>query len=296
MREIKVYAHAKINLYLDVLDKRKDGYHNIETIFEKIDLKDELIIKEKGKDLKVRADTADCSQGKNNIVYKAAQALFEEAGVRLNLDIKIKKRIPVSAGLGGGSSDAASAMRAINEVFRLGMPEKKLFSIASDIGKDVPFFMLDAPFAVGKGTGGTLEKLKLNKVLFHILIKPHISLSTRMMYKRIDSHSFSSKPHSLKETISALKKKGMEALEENYYNVFENVLAGNSVYINRAKGLLADIGVGHSLLSGSGPSVFCTLADKHDAEKVFRKIPKDRRASVFLVRTYKGGIYGDNRG
>src|SRR3989338_2861054 len=104
MREIRIYAPAKLNLYLDVLGKRPDGFHNIETIFEKIDLKDEIIIKEKGKGLKVKATLHDCSQGKENIVYKAIQAIFKETGVKLNLDIEIKKRIPVSSGLGGGSS------------------------------------------------------------------------------------------------------------------------------------------------------------------------------------------------
>ena len=296
MREIKVFAPAKLNLYLDVLEKRPDGFHNIETIFEKIDLRDEIIIKEKGKGLKVRADSADCAQGEKNIIYKAVQLLFKETGARFGLDIEIRKKIPVSAGLGGGSSDAASALRALNDAFKFGVPKVKLCSIAGDIGKDAPFFMLDAPFGVGKGTGEALETLKLTRVLFHIFIKPRISLSTRLMYKRIDNHSFSGKKHSLEETLYALKKKGVKALEENYYNIFENVLSRNSVYINRAKGLLADAGAEHSLLSGSGPTVFCTFDTGKDAGDVFRRIPKDKTMSMFLVRTYKGGIYGDNRG
>ncbi|MBU1912724.1 MAG: 4-(cytidine 5'-diphospho)-2-C-methyl-D-erythritol kinase, partial [Candidatus Omnitrophica bacterium] len=119
MREIRVFAPCKLNLYLDVLGKRPDGFHDIETIFEKIDLKDEIILKEKGKGLKVRATPSNCGQGKDNIVYKAAKTLFKEIGISLNLDIEIKKRIPVSAGLGGGSSDAASVLRAINEIFKL---------------------------------------------------------------------------------------------------------------------------------------------------------------------------------
>jgi 4-diphosphocytidyl-2-C-methyl-D-erythritol kinase len=287
MREIRVFAPAKLNLYLDVLGKRPDGFHNIETIFEKIDLKDEIIIKEKGKGLKVKATPSDCSQGRENIVYKATRALFKEAKVKLNLDIEIKKRIPVSAGLGGGSSDAASILKAINEIFKLGVPAKKLFSIARDIGKDVPFFMLNSPFAVAKGAGELLEKINLNKVLFHILIKPHISLSTRLMYRRIDTCNFSSKPHSLRGALNALKKMDIKALEKNYYNIFENALARDSVYINRAKAMLADRGAEYSLLSGSGPTVFCSFESKEEARAVFRKMPKDRNISVFLVKTYR---------
>lgn len=295
MREIRVFAPCKLNLYLDVLDKRPDGFHNIETIFEKIDLKDEIIIKEKGKGLKVKTDAIDCSQGRKNLVYKAAQALFKEAGVKLNLDIEIKKRVPISAGLGGGSSDAASALRAINEIFKLAVPEKKLFSIASDIGKDAPFFMLDAPFAIGKGTGEVLQGFNLDKDFFHILIKPPIQISTGVMYKRIDRYSFSGRTHSLKGALSALKKHDLKALEENYYNIFEEVLAGSGVYINMIKALLAARGVEHSLLSGSGPTVSCAFENKKDAMSVFRKIPKRGRMNIFLVKTYRGGIYGDNR-
>jgi len=294
MREIKVFAPCKLNLYLDILEKRPDGFHNIETIFEKIDLKDEIIIKEKGKDLKVRTSPSSCSQGKENIAYKAARAIFKEAGAKLNLDIEIKKRVPVSAGLGGGSSDAAAVLKAVNKIFKLGVSAKRLLVIAGDIGKDVPFFMQDNSFALAKGVGDKVEKINLDKVLFHILIKPSISLSTRLMYKRIDRSSFSSKEHSIKSALRALKTKGVTALEENYYNIFESVLAGDSAHIIKAKALLADAGAKRSLLSGSGPTVFCSFETKKDAEKVFRKISRNVNIEVFLAKTYKGGIYGDN--
>lgn len=296
MREIRVFAPAKLNLYLDVLGKRPDGFHDIETIFEKIDLKDEIIIKEKGRGVKVKVDAADCGRGEENIVYKAAHAIFKETGAGLNLDIEIKKRIPVSAGLGGGSSDAASTLKAINAIFKLRIPDKKLFSIASNIGKDVPFFMMDASFAIARGAGEQLKKIDLDKGLFHIVIKPPISLSTGLMYERIDRCGFSSGTHSLKAALWALKKMDVKALEKNYYNIFENALAGNSVHIDRIKTLLARSGVRHSLLSGSGSSVFCTFENKEDAENVFKEIPKRKGMKVFCVKTYRGGIYGNNRG
>lgn len=287
MRKIKVFAPCKLNLYLDVLDKRPDGYHNIETIFEKIDLKDEIIIKEKGRGLKVKAIPSVCGQGRENIVYKAARALFKEAGVNLNLEIEIRKRVPVSAGLGGGSSDAASTLIAINDVFKLGVKDKDLFRVASGIGKDVPFFMTGASCAVAEGAGEKLKKIVLNGDLFHILIKPPISLSTKSMYGRIDRRSFSGGEHSLGNMLRALKRMDVAAVEKNYYNIFERALAGNSVYINNVKTLLARSGARHSLLSGSGPSVFCTFENKKDAESVFKKIPKHKGVGIFLVKTYR---------
>ncbi len=211
MREIKVFAPCKLNLYLDVLGKRPDGFHNIETIFEKIDLKDELIIKEKGKGLKVRATPSSCGQGKDNIVHKAVEALFKEAGVALNLDIEIKKCIPVSAGLGGGSSDAASALRAVNEIFKLGISAKKLLSIGSDIGKDVPFFIEDNSFDVARGAGELLEPVESPADFFHVLIKPFISLSTPIMYERIDKFS-SFKKGSLEGALKSIRENNIERL------------------------------------------------------------------------------------
>ena len=296
MREIRVFAPAKLNLYLDVLDKRTDGFHNIETIFEKIDLKDEIIIKEKGRGLKVKASSNKCSQDKDNIVYKAAKALSVEAKIRLNIEIYIKKNIPVSAGLGGGSSNAASSLRAINELFALGVSEKRIFEIALGLGKDVPFFMKDMPFAVAGGAGEALKKLDLTQSFFHILIKPFIPLSTRLMYNRIDRHNFSSRPHSLKKALSALKGHDIKALEDNYYNIFENVLGRNRVHIDKIRAMLFKAGCRHSLLSGSGPTVFCTFGNNKSAENVFKAIRKNRTEGVFLVKTYKGGIYGDYRG
>ena len=296
MREIRVFAPAKLNLYLDVLEKRPDGFHNIETIFEKIDLKDEIVIKERGKGVKVKASSNKCNQGKDNIVYKAARALFTEAKIKLNLEISIKKNIPVSAGLGGGSSNAASSLRAINELFKFGISEKRLFEIASGLGKDVPFFMKDIPFAVARGAGESLKELNLTQSFFHILIKPFIPLSTRLMYNRIDKRNFSNRPHSLKKALLALKKRDIEELEDTYYNIFEDVLGREGVHINKAKAMLSKVGSRHSLLSGSGPTVFCTFGNNKSAENVFKAIRKNRTEGVFLVKTYKGGIYGDYRG
>jgi len=172
-------------------------------------------------------------------------------------------------------------------MFKLSLPEKKLFSIALDIGKDVPFFMLEEPCAIAKGTGELLEKVNLAKDLFHILIKPPISLSTRMMYERIDRRRNVRRPRSLKGALKALKDMDVKALERNYYNIFESVLARSSVYISAAKSLLADKGAGRSLLSGSGPTVFCTFDNREDAEAVFRRLPKNTNPVVFLAKTCK---------
>ena len=299
MQEFRVYAPAKLNLYLDVLEKRPDGYHNIETLFEKIDLKDEIIITRKGPGIDVKVEPSICPSGKDNIVYKALKALFKEAKADIGLEIIIKKKIPVSGGLGGGSSDAASVLRAINEKFGLGVSLKRLFSIAAEVGKDIPFFLLDAPFAVGMGAGETIEPIDTQCSFSHIVIKPDVSLSTSEMYKILDDQGYRSKESGIKETISAVEKEDIILLKKNYYNVFERMLLGcsqYSQYIEKAKTLLLKAGSGVSFLSGSGPSVFCTFKDTKEAMEIKKRIPKGQGVDIFLATTYKGGIYGNNGG
>lgn len=296
MQEFIVYAPAKLNLYLDVLEKRPDNYHNIETLFEKIDLKDEIAIREKAKgiDLKIEPYNS-CPWGEDNIVYKAIHALFKEANVRIGLDVTIKKNIPVSAGLGGGSSDAASILRALNERFELRLSPARLFSIAVETGKDVPFFMLDESFAIARGAGEILEPIDVDVSFSHIVLKPKISLSTSKMYERLDESGRMIRKNGIAKISETLKRNDLASLNRSYYNIFEQVLGDETHDIKRTKDLLIKAGATHGFLSGSGPSVFCTLRDREEAIDILKRIPEERDIDIFLATTYKGGIYGDNR-
>lgn len=295
MREFTVYAPAKLNLYLDVLGKRPDGYHNIKTFFEKIDLKDEIRVKEKSRGLRVKVEPLGvCAWGKDNIAYKAVQALFKKANVDLGLEIVIRKNIPVSAGLGGGSSDAASLLRAINEMFDLGVSFQDLVSVAAETGKDVPFFMLDKTFAIARGAGEELELLDTETSFSHVIVKPDIAISTAQMYKALDTHNATSGNNAIKEIASAVQKGDVTLLRENYYNIFEEVLGVYATDVERAKTLLENAGAGPGFLSGSGPSVFCTVKDRAEATRIFNKLPKGEGHDIFVATSYKGGIYGDN--
>jgi len=289
MQEFTVYAPAKLNLYLDVLEKRPDGYHNIETLFEKIDLKDEIIIREKaskGIDVKVE-DSIVCPSGKDNIVYRAVEILLGLFNVNLGLEIIIKKRIPVASGLGGGSSNAAAVLRSVNEKFNLGISFDRLFSISNKIGKDVPFFMLDVPFAMAGGTGDELEPLDTKSYFTHIIIKPDISISTSEMYKRLDSYERRPKKTDIRTLVSAVKKEDRNLLQNSQYNIFEEVLGDYSQFIDNAKSLLSKAGTRPSFLSGSGPTVFCTVKDGEEASQIIKSIPKQKGIEIFLATTYR---------
>ena len=288
MREFTIHAPAKLNLYLDVLDKRTDGYHNIKTLFEKIDLKDEITIREKHKGVYVRVEPpALCPSGKDNIVYSAVKALLKEAGVNLGLEIIIKKNIPVSSGLGGGSSDAAATLRSINEKFNLGVSRDSLFSIAAHLGKDVPFFMLDTSFAIGSSAGDSLEPVDTDFGFAHVVIKPDISISTAEMYKRLDGRPQRSKDHSIEKIVFALEKRDLSLLQNSYYNIFEEVLSDYSPHIDKAKTLLLKANISHCFLSGTGPSVFCTLEDREEAMGIYKRIPREEGMTIFLATTLR---------
>jgi len=294
MQSFKIYAPAKLNLYLDVLDKRPDGFHNIKTLFEKIDLKDEIEIKETPKGIKVIVEPKTlCPGGKDNIVYKAVDRLLKEVGTDLGIEVTIKKRIPVGSGLGGGSSDAASVLRAINEKFDLGIDNERLFSIASELGKDVPFFMRDEAFLIGRGRGEDLESVDIDSSFSHVVIKPSVSISTERMYKRLDDYKRPQRKDNLYLLTEATKKIDLLSLKKSYYNAFEEILTDNTQY-EEAKSLLLKAGAETVFLSGSGSALFCTLKDKRKAEEILEAIPKRKDMDVFLATTYKGGIYGNN--
>jgi len=290
MREFTVFAPAKLNLFLDVLGKRPDGYHEIATLFEKIDLKDEIFIKEKrAKGFNVRVKPAVCAAGRDNIVHKALSALLREARPKpsLGLEVVINKKIPVGAGLGGGSSDAAAVLRAINDNFGLGISRDRLFAIAAKIGKDVPFFLADKTFAMGSGLGEILRAIDVDWSLSHVIIKPKISKSTKRMYARLDGHRARLGKGNINKTISAIETKDLDLLRKSCYNIFKDELIGCDRRVLTADTLLRDSGAGPRFLSGSGPSVFCVLKKREEAIEIFQRIPKGSDMEVFVATSCK---------
>lgn len=289
MRGFTIYAPAKLNLFLDVVDKRPDGYHNIETVFEKIDLKDEIRVKEKrtSAGISIEARPTACPAGKDNIVYNALKALLSEAKVDLGLEITIDKKIPAASGLGGGSSDAAAVLMAVNESFELGVSLDRICAIAAKIGKDIPFFLADKTFAAGSGTGEVLKGIDSDWELSHVIVKPKISKSTQEMYSRLDNRGAVFGKGNVNKTVSAIKAKNPSLLKEAYYNIFEQVLIGHNSPVAAAKKILCGSGAGIGFLSGSGPSVFCVFEEREEAVEIFQRIPKEPDMEVFVATSCK---------
>jgi len=188
MQSISVKAPAKLNLFLLVLNKRPDGYHSINTLFERIDLCDNITITRRSdSNILVSSRSSQVAKGRANLAYKSAQALRKRFSIKEGINIYIEKNIPIGAGLGGGSSDAAATILALNRMWKLKLGKFELTKIAGQIGSDVPFFIQDSRFCFAKGRGERLEQLKVGIKLWHILVVPKVCLSTKRVYDRFDS-------------------------------------------------------------------------------------------------------------
>ncbi|HUL36885.1 MAG TPA: 4-(cytidine 5'-diphospho)-2-C-methyl-D-erythritol kinase, partial [Thermodesulfobacteriota bacterium] len=298
---IDLESPAKVNLRLEILRKREDGYHEIKTILQKISLQDTLYFslrKEKG--VSIKADSPNLPTGKANLVYKAVQSMMIESGYRGGILIEIKKRIPLGAGLGGGSSNAATTLKAMNQLLNLNISKKRLMEMGLEIGADVPFFFLEGA-AVGSGIGERLRKVEL-PVLWFVLIYPNFEVSTRWAYQNfvltrstgqcptfggeIGKHcsgSTLSKPEPLGWRAEGLTNqrihfnlqkftKTPEGISRIFLNHLEEVVSEKYPQIESMKKILCSAGALAALMSGSGPTVFGIFSDEQSSTEAYGKI------------------------
>ena len=184
MKQIEILAPAKVNLFLKILNRRKDGFHDIETVFEKVSLFDRIIFRENPCREIVFSSNLKSLNSINNSICKAALLIKDRFKVKQGVSIYLDKNIPIAAGLGGGSSDAAYTIQALNRFWKLGLSDKELLDLAKTIGSDVALFMLKGSFILGKGRGDKVYPIKgTNSLkLWHILIAPNIKISTPYAY------------------------------------------------------------------------------------------------------------------
>ncbi|MDO8662207.1 MAG: 4-(cytidine 5'-diphospho)-2-C-methyl-D-erythritol kinase [Candidatus Omnitrophota bacterium] len=285
-----IQSFAKVNLFLEVLHKRKDNFHNIDSLFERISLSDKIILKNR-RDNFIKANCNDprVPLDETNLCFKAAKLLQDKFKIKKGLDIKIIKRIPVGAGLGGGSSNAASVLLALNRLWRLKLSKVKLAKLAAKIGSDVTFFVYEAAFARVRGRGEKIHALnKLNKVrLWHILVVPKIHVSTPLIYKKWDDFGVLTKPVSnVKILTSVLLKKDNIFKPGFLFNSLEQVTLKLYPEVIRVKETLAGLGLKSALMSGSGPAVFAPVASGKKAAALVKKVNKEGRPWLtFAVST-----------
>lgn len=255
MEKIKINAYAKINLSLDVIGKREDGYHNLRMIMQEIDLKDIITISEtKDENIKIICKSKKVPTDEKNIAYKAAMLMLKKYEKPTGLTIEIEKHIPVAGGLAGGSTDAAAVLKGLNEIWELNLTQNELMEIALELGSDIPFCIMGGT-ALARGRGEELTPLKSFKDRHILLVNPDISVSTKDVYDNLDLKSIEERPDT-GTLIEAVEDGDTEKLAKCMRNVLESVTVKKYPMIDEIKETMMKNGALGSLMSGSGATVF----------------------------------------
>lgn len=280
---LKLKSYAKINLFLDVKRKRKDGYHDIETILQTINLYDWIFLRSRAREILLSSDCPSLPLDEENLAYKAARLLRDYVGLKKGIEIEIRKKIPIGGGLAGGSSNAASVLLGLNKMWNLNLSFQKLFHLGKKIGSDVPFFLLKGR-CLAKGRGEKLVILPNKPFFWVVLVYPNFAISTKEIYEKLN-FKLTKKGNSNKIN-EVLKHLGsIYEIGGHLYNKLEEVIFILYPQMREIKKVLLREGVLGSLVSGSGSSLFGIVKDRKEGEELKEKLEKIYIASIYLVRT-----------
>jgi len=275
-------AYAKINLSLDVVGKREDGYHLLKMIMQNIELYDLLNVKKIENGINIFCNKKFVPTDERNIAYKAARLFKEKYNISGGVFIEIRKNIPVAAGLAGGSTDAAAVLRAMRDLYRRDVSDEELMALGLELGADVPY-CIQGGTALCTGVGEVITQLKPFKQHVIVLVKPAFGVSTKEVYGNLDITKIKKHPNT-KLLLEAIENQNIELLSENMKNVLENVTLRRHKVIIRLKENMIHHGALGSLMSGSGPSVFGIFEDMLKAQRCFEDLKKTFE-EVFITRT-----------
>ncbi len=271
MRTITKKAYAKVNLALDVLRRREDGYHEVKMIMQNLDIYDELTfsVYENGtqpsnRKITITTNKEGIPTDSSNLIYKAVELMFDEYGIEAEIDIHLTKNIPVEAGMAGGSTDCAATLHAINELFNLGADTKKLMELGVKLGADVPYCVM-AKTALSEGIGEVLTPVEPLKDCYVLVVKPPISVSTKMVYTNLNANELEKHPD-VDGMIEALKISDLSGVASRMENVLETVTVHMHPEIETIKKAMKEKGALNAIMSGSGPTVFGIFDDEEVAK------------------------------
>lgn len=284
MEEIKLKAYGKINLGLDVLRKRPDGYHDLEMIMQTVGVYDDIVIKKIQEENKiiVETDAMVLPNDEGNLAYRAAKLLMDEFEIKQGLSIYIKKRIPIAGGMAGGSADCAAVLNGVNTLLELGLNEEQLKERGVTLGADVPYCVMGGT-AIARGIGEKLTRLPSPPQCHVVIAKPGISVSTAYVYGRIKAEQIEKRPDT-QSIIHAIKNKDLEMLASKIYNVMEEVTVEENPVITEIENVLKDGGALNAIMSGSGPTVFA-LFDNEEKAKTAVEALKEAKLTEQLYLT-----------
>lgn len=291
MNHINLKANAKINLALDVLGKREDGYHDMKMVMQTLKLHDTIFIKKFNKRrIKLVTNLKWLPVDEKNLVHKAITLIQKNYNVNSGVFVEVTKNIPVSAGLAGGSADCAAALIGMRRLFNLLIPNSELLEMAKSLGADVPYCLMQGT-ALAEGIGEKLTKISPHPPVYVVLAKPNINVSTASVFKSLDLSTLQVRPD-IDTMIKNIEAGNLEEISNGFCNVLETVTETNYPVIRDIKNIMVRQGAMGALMSGSGPTVFGYFKDKSDAYSAIRNI----RLNVKNVREiYLTGIFNRTR-
>ena len=287
MKKIYIKARAKVNLNLEILGKREDNYHNLESVFQKINLYDEIYIKRtETDDFKLNINVKELDT-KENIIYKAYVKLKEQYKTITGIEVTVNKKIPMQAGMAGGSTDCAAFIIAMNKLFDLKLTKKEMESLGKSLGADVvPCFYNKAVKA--EGIGDMITSIDTDFKYYMVIIKPEIACNTKEMYQKIDAKKDIKQLHTTNAIIKALENKDIQLLSKNLYNVFEEVVQEKEI-IQQIKKELIKNGALQALMTGSGSCVYGIFKDKQSAKNAYVTLKKKYQTYICISYNVKKG-------
>ncbi len=287
MHSITVKARGKINLALDILGRRPDGYHRMEMILQSIELADILTLTEHHKDVRIVCSSRDIPLDGRNIAHRAACLVKNTFHVDKGITIHLQKNIPVAAGLAGGSADGAAVLAGLNRLWGLGLTQKTLMELGLLLGADVPFCLLGGA-ALARGIGEELTPLDFASVIPVVFIKPSFGMSTAEAYQGFTTTAVKKRPD-IGRLITAVLNKDMQGVSAGMANVLESVTISRFPQLQKMKADLLGHGAVASMMSGSGPTIYGLFANEEQAQKACQGLKKFYEG-VYLTQTATKGI------
>ncbi len=288
-------ALAKINLGLDVVRKREDGYHEVRMIMQTVKLYDQIDIHKMDKPgIRLKTNLQYLPVDENNLAYRAARLLIEEFGIPKGVSIRLRKVIPIAAGMAGGSSDAAAVLVGLNRIFQLGLTKQELMERSVKLGADVPYCILRGT-ALAEGIGEKLTRLPAMPKCHVLIAKPGIHVSTKMVYTNLRADELVSHPD-IDGQIAAIRERDLRRAAELMGNVLETVTIPAYPVIGKIKEKMMAYGALGAMMSGSGPTVFGLFEDEEKARYAYEKMRRGSLAKqVYLTRIMNHGGDANDR-
>ena len=286
MYEMRLKELAKINLGLDVLRRREDGYHEVCMVMQTLSLYDRIIIKKLEKqEIQVKTNLFYVPENENNLVYQAAQILMDECDLKQGIYIDLQKFIPVAAGMAGGSSDAAAVLYGMNRMFRLNLSQQRLMEIGLKIGADVPYCVMRGT-ALAEGIGEKLTPLAPMPICKVLVAKPPICVSTKFVYENLTLDKDTEHPR-IDLLIEGLREGNLKKIAAHMGNVLESVTIPHYPVIAQIREEMLHYGAINAMMSGSGPTVFGLFEEEAQAQKAYQSLREGSLAKqVYLTDIY----------